>query len=632
MGSGKRDVAGVALVALILSYLFVATFPGEFGPIRAGLDPSWVYAINEVPHTNFRFGADVVFTYGPLGFLIAPLDINGNLIVAAVLWAISQIILIGVAVHYYYRYRSAVAVAAFAAAYLLAVSFGLLYEYRLLILVGLLLSLPPVPKWVWRCAAGVAAVLAAVLLYTKLSTGIAAAAMVGVATIAWRIRRVATWAEMGALLGLYALSAVIIGVGALGGPDGIAEWLGVSAELSAGYVGAMSVQGPTILMVAGLAAVATYALFVVATRWWNRASLPQALIFAAGVFFAFRHAFVRHQGRFVYGFLLAIYGVVMLSARTRRTLALGAVAAVLVVPTAATAGAEPFCSCAWFPRALAPAGGFDRLTALVDLGATRRRLREESAAALASARLPVPWLWEIGSSTVDVIPFELSLIPANGLRWVPNPVLQSYHAFTSELDGWAAEHFSGQDAPTYLLAQFGDIDQRNHFLAEPELWRAVARWYEPVFDEPAAAPSGQVALLRRRTAPVPGEATIRGSVEGRVGELIDVPTSSGLMLAEVDLRPDLAGRLAQVAWRIAPVYLDLGYLDGSVRTVRIVPATAAGGMLVNRPPFTLPGFLGLLDGELPSAAVSMRLHGPGLGSFERQFRVTWRELAWEPGS
>jgi hypothetical protein len=51
-------------------------------------------------------------------------------------------------------------------------------------------------------------------------------------------------------------------------------------------------------------------------------------------------------------------------------------------------------------------------------------------------------------------------------------------------------------------------------------------------------------------------------------------------------------------------------------------------MLVNRPTFTLRGFLRFLDGGLPPAATAMRLHGPGAGAFEPAFQVTWRELPW----
>jgi hypothetical protein len=625
---GRRLAKGV-LVAGILLYLFVATFPGEIGPLRPGLDPSWAYAINRLPHTTFRFGADVVFTYGPLGYLITPLNLGGNLTAAAALWAVSQVLLVGAVIHHYRERRSLVAVSAFMASFLLAVSFGLLYEYRLLILLGLLLSVPREPRWLWRGAVVVGALLASLLLFTKVSTGIAAASMIGAAAIVWRVRATATLAETALVIGVYSVATVTLGVVLLGGLGNLFDWLGVTAELSSGYVGAMSVQGPTILMVAGLAAVGLYALFVVATWRWNRVALPLALVFGAGVFFAYRHAFVRHQGRFVYGFLLAIYGVFMLTARGKRALALGAVAAVLVIPSAAVAASEPFCSCPWFPRTLAPAGGLDRLVAVADLADTRRRLDQESTAALAPARLPEAWVEEIGSESVDVLPFELSIIPANGLQWVPNPVLQSYHAFTSGLDGWVAEHFAGAGAPTYLLLQFGDIDGRNHLMAEPALWRAVARGYQPRFDETAPAPSGEVALLHQRPTPLPAETQSLGSMEGRVGEWLEIPASIGLVLASVELRTDLDGRLAQLFWRIAPVYLDLRYADGSVRMVRILPSTAAQGMLVNRPPFTLRAFLRLLDGRWPPAAVSMRVHGPGTGSFDEEFRVTWRELSWD---
>lgn len=622
---------GQATVAALLAYLFVATFPGEFSPVRPGLDPSWVYAINRIPHTEFRFGSDVVFTYGPLGYLITPLNVGGNLVAAAVAWTLTQVLLVGLIIHHYRAHRSVVGVAAFVTSFLLALSFGLLYEYRLLVLLGLLLSLPREPRWLGRGSAILAALLASLLLFTKLSTGVTAASMVAATLLLWWVRRRVSPAEIAILFGTYAVATLVLGTVLLGGIGGLFEWLGVTLELSSGYAGAMSVQGPTILMVTGLAAVVIFVLFVLANWRWNRAALPLALIFSAGVFFAFRHAFVRHQGRFIYGFLLATFGVCMLTARGRRALGFGAIAAVLVIPPAAVAATEPFCACPWFPRALTPGGGLDHLAAVLDLGETRRRLDRESAAGLTPAHIPDAWLQEIGSATVDSLPFELSFVPANGLRWVPNPVLQAYHAFTAELDGWAARHFSSAEGPDYLLLQYGDIDRRNHFLAEPALWRAVASRYEP-WSDPAPAPSGEVALLRRRPMPLPTGARPLGSHPGRVGDWLPIPSSPGLVLASLDLQPDFGGRLAPLFWRIAPVYLDLRYPDGSIRTVRILPATASEGMLVNRPPFTLDSFLRFLRGRWPKAASSMRVHGPGTGSFQRDFQVVWQELWWEPGA
>src|SRR4030081_922779 len=84
-----------ALGALAIVYVCLMTFSMQFesvdqanrrldymsgpkGAVRPGLDESWAWALNTVPQTSYIFGKDVVFTYGPLGFLMSPRPFGHN--------------------------------------------------------------------------------------------------------------------------------------------------------------------------------------------------------------------------------------------------------------------------------------------------------------------------------------------------------------------------------------------------------------------------------------------------------------------------------------------------------------------------------------------------------------------------
>src|SRR5450432_918721 len=54
------------------------SFSVPFESVKPGLDESWAWALNAVTQTNYIFGRDVVFTYGPLGFLMCPRPIAHN--------------------------------------------------------------------------------------------------------------------------------------------------------------------------------------------------------------------------------------------------------------------------------------------------------------------------------------------------------------------------------------------------------------------------------------------------------------------------------------------------------------------------------------------------------------------------
>jgi hypothetical protein len=71
----------IFLPALLILFLSVFTFP-EFDPVMwTGLDPSYVFAFNYFFEQGISHGTDVIFTYGPLGFIRFPLFIGNNYLI-----------------------------------------------------------------------------------------------------------------------------------------------------------------------------------------------------------------------------------------------------------------------------------------------------------------------------------------------------------------------------------------------------------------------------------------------------------------------------------------------------------------------------------------------------------------------
>jgi hypothetical protein len=61
----------------IFIYLFITFLPLP-GPVKTGLDPSWSYGIAHAVQKQLIFGKDIIFTYGPLGYLISSPAFNQN--------------------------------------------------------------------------------------------------------------------------------------------------------------------------------------------------------------------------------------------------------------------------------------------------------------------------------------------------------------------------------------------------------------------------------------------------------------------------------------------------------------------------------------------------------------------------
>ena len=65
------------LAWLIFFLTFIAYIPLPAG-VNTGLDPSWNYAISRAAEDKLTFGKDIIFTYGPFGYLIHGSVLNGN--------------------------------------------------------------------------------------------------------------------------------------------------------------------------------------------------------------------------------------------------------------------------------------------------------------------------------------------------------------------------------------------------------------------------------------------------------------------------------------------------------------------------------------------------------------------------
>jgi hypothetical protein len=68
----------VALIGLLV-YVGLAFLPYP-APISPGLDPSWAYAISRAVKDDLIFGKDIIFTFGPLGYLITGMALDPELL------------------------------------------------------------------------------------------------------------------------------------------------------------------------------------------------------------------------------------------------------------------------------------------------------------------------------------------------------------------------------------------------------------------------------------------------------------------------------------------------------------------------------------------------------------------------
>ena len=535
---------------------------------------------------HLRFGHDIVFTFGPLGYLLhgvpAP-ELALQMMLATM--TLVLIAMFGIWSACAGRPNPLMRVAFLLAVFLSASALGLDYLVFFGVL-GLLARASRSP----RAAPFVAVVISAVGLFGLLSKQTLGLDVFASAGIFWlsqfaigpRRRR---WAA-GVCL---AIAAGISGLGllaAFGGSFGdTLEYLNGAREIISGYSSAMAVPGPRAVSAGAvlILAVSAFACVLVA----RERKAPLALAIGAALFLAWKHGFVRADGHVINFFVAAAVMVPMLGMAARGRNAVIASAAATWVAYAGLGWSAATFGLA--PQDLAqPARLFTGLAYVVHPLQTARTLRAASAAALEGDQLLPDARHRIGTAGVDVIPSETAIVYANGLRWRPLPVFQSYSAYTPKLDELDRARLAASGANITLM-KYEDIDARYPLSVEPATFSELAcRYRASAWTASTRGGVDFIPLVRQ------GTRNCSESDAGRAAEPIDLaaaiaipavsPGSTDLIRASIMLHPTTFGTIAGALWRMPATWIEATYQDGSRRRWRLVADTARDGVIVSPMP------------------------------------------------
>ncbi len=450
--------------ALLVGVAFVTALVWPIGSAAptAGVDGSWAAGLHMAAARGF--GTEIVFSHGPLAFLVIPqlweqatypLSFAATLVVITALVALTFDAVRGWLPTW----------AALGTTYLLLValaSFGTperAPDY--LTLVVILIALKLVQARIHGRRAAVVAPLVGVLagsaVLVKASTGllavVALAIAVGAAAEGQRVRAILTMLAT-------AVTAAWVAWLSLGGAFvNFPAWLGYSIDVGRGYAEAMGFQPSDAdwhyLAVGALIAVTVWRVIVLAvsTRWqfW----VPVAVVVALIVFVVIRQGLVRNDAPHAIFAIVALSLVIAALPVTGRARAgVGAVlaGAVAITVVMTTSGLTPN----WnpWPVSRAQALGDQALTAITPgrradiLESARVSMREGYA-------IPESIPPYLRGRPTTVEGYEIAAAWAYRLDWHPLPVPQAYSAYTPSLDDLNAAALASPDGPTRVLWRQG---------------------------------------------------------------------------------------------------------------------------------------------------------------------------------
>lgn len=608
----------------------------------SGLDPSWVFVLNHAFTNHLQFGKEIIFTFGPYGFLYSSLfypeqyglQILFWLVVASVIAVSTGFLLDKGAPFISTLLAQIILVSGFAITFLFFKGDPVFFSFPLLFIFVLLHSEK-------RARYLVAIPLLALCAFVGLIKF--TAAMLGLSIVLFaEVYRFSKRKYLPVYLGTYALFFALFFLLAHQNVRNLVAFITASLEVAGGYSEAMQIFGPPGEVMAFIGLAFCLLVLVACAEWrfgrWregDQRGLILLLSIAIFNFMAFKAGFVRHDGHAVvaWGSLvtcITIYStrfyrnVPALSWRLAMTVLFISVVGVSMLRYERYTNLNPLD----VARATLTTGLSQRIIAIKELGLNNRfsRLAEEYKLALGKIReaSPLPPV----QGTVDLYPWDQALVLAHGLRYEPRPVFQSYSAYNKPLIEANLAHLQGDNAPATLLFDVKAIDDRFPAMEDGASWPDILARYDPI------DASGDYLVLGRRTTARIVKTLPVVTVDIPFSRPLGVPQIAGLTWVSIDVEKTLLGTFMNLLFKLPILELHLTMADGSTRIERIVVSNASRGFVikpiiesnVDFAKVTLNNRAQLAPSD---QAVAMKIEGPKHVSwlYNNAIRVSFSKLA-----
>ena len=546
------------------------------------LDPSWHAALECAAAHHWQFGTQIVFTFGPLGFLAAPTSL-GHLLGARIAFAFFWSALVGLLATALAKCMPGWARYAFLAwLVVFTLSEGLDQTAFWVMASSTIILLVDNPRRRWQAPAYVFAFI--VLSLIKESFLSAACASLALVVVCWIRQRKFPRAMV---LGLGAPAGFVLCWMALGqSPAHLAPWIRHALELESGYSGAMSLVPKTPVLGVALAGLALIVGALIAALLRARRSLLVwgiVITLAQYVFLAWKEGFTRSGDWHAFVFLwflpmgwawFLVKDLPVAPPTSRRWVFDAAFAASMALCLLGAQFQIP--GFAWqqitgWPRRITH--NAEAVFAILrghadDLYADCRNSRNIPMLLLDHAKDV------IGTESVDVMNYLLLAAVVNDMNYQPRPVIQGFVAYTPALQNLNLEYFRSGGRPHFVMLCQEATDGRFPTLEDSAALNYVLNNYVPV------ARDGRFLILQQQTAEDPALQLVHEESLPLGGKLDLRPWARGPLFMSVEIAPRLLGSAVTLLYQQHPLYMRFSRNQDEER-YRIVPSMAERPFLVS---------------------------------------------------
>lgn len=567
---------GRLFLVLVILAIFLPSSPQM---PTAGLDPSWVYGINQAVGQGMQFGKDLLFTYGPYGAvytkayhpatdlmaMIAGGCLGLSFSTAILLlvraipagWAIALCALL-------LLYHSAMD-----SLFLTSAVLPALVLYRFTLPEGHALKLSS--HWTWPVLAIPLFMPLGILPLVKASFFPMAVLLVCMCSLICQVngrRMMAVW-----LVVVVAVTMLVFWMLAGQTLGALPYYVTGSLSLIQGYSEALALPEDPI-QVLGYLGVAAGILLITFRK--NDASGKSmwflGLSFAAYLFLAFKSGFVRGDGHVEIAGRAIAFAAILLAFVSRSSALTFVFFAALIASANIDRAVSNSSTRDFFTRALhlysITVNGIQGR--LEDPTRLKNAFYEQRKAIAAERAIPIL------PGTTDIYSYQQAYLLASGNIWNPRPVFQSYSAYSPALAQLNAAHLQGARAPDNVVFRVEPIDGRLPALEDGLSWPLIVSRYAPV-----RVLDDFLYLTKRGDGTDPPPLVKISMSKHRLGETVNLPVLDAPLFAEITVKTGLVGRAVALFYKPSLLEIKLQLMQGREQTYRLISSMAKTPFLLS---------------------------------------------------
>lgn len=587
--TSQRVLGGILMLACILAF-------APLSPLlpNAGLDPSWMFAINQAVAQNSVFGRDIVFTFGPYAAIYTqayhPVTYPWMLTLG-LLFGLSYTAMLLMAI----RKQGNGWLWVYAVFLFLVDSRdALFFSYPLLVsLIAYKTTLtgmdPRQLAFTQRTRFGYALGIALLGVLPLIKGSFLPLSVVAALTgfiLYWR-KGERIFAPL--FIGLPLLTMVVLWHMAGQPIMALPNYFRSMSPIISGYTEAMSIEGPT-WQIAAYILVAILIMVSILRDRSNTILHTIALTSCVGLllFIAFKAGFVRHDGH-----ALAAGSALILAALALNIFSVARIS--LLIPLFAVTTWAIFH--VYYVDTSLNQSPLPRLHGVLSGNHIGGRLQSAFDQRLDKIHKEssIPKL----KGATDIYPYDQADLIASGNNWVSRPIPQSYSVYTPALARINEAHLRGPHAPDNIVFRVATIDRRFPSLDDGLSWPTLVSYYA------ISDTDKEYVYLKKRPVPTEGRKTVAMQGKFKLWENIALPQGEHILFAEIDVTPNFLGRLANVAFKTTPLYITVNLANGHRQTYRFIPGMARAGFIISPLIKSTANFIKIAEGQLPSLERNM---------------------------